>query len=82
VFVTKLNAAGSRAVYSVLLDGPGFDRGFAIAVRDRNAAGRPLPAPEAYVTGRTGRQGYPVANAYDATYNGGGRDAYISKISG
>jgi hypothetical protein len=82
VFVTKLNAAGSRAVYSVLLDGPGFDRGFAIAVRDRNAAGRPLPAPEAYVTGRTGRQGYPVVNAYDATYNGGGRDAYISKISG
>lgn len=88
VFVTNLTADGSSAGYSVLLDGPGFDRGFAIAVRDRNSAGQSI-APEAYVTGRTGRQGYPVvgstapgATLYDGTYNGSGRDAFISKLVG
>ena len=88
VFVTNLTADGTAADYSVLLDGPGFDRGFAVAVRDRDGRGRPI-APEAYVTGRTGRQGYPVvgstapgATLYDGTYNGSGRDAFISKLVG
>lgn len=88
VFVTNLSADGAAAHYSVLLDGPGFDRGFAIAVRDRDSRGRLVPA-EAYVTGRTGRAGFPVvgstsagATLYDGTYNGAGRDAFISKLVG
>lgn len=88
VFVTNLTADGSAVDYSVVLDGPGFDRGFAVAVRDRNSAGKAI-TPEAYVTGRTGRQGYPVvgstiagATLYDGTYNGAGRDTFISKLVG
>ncbi|MDP9404090.1 MAG: SBBP repeat-containing protein [Actinomycetota bacterium] len=88
VFVTNLKADGSGVDYSVLLDGPGFDRGFAVAVRDRDAGNGAIP-PEVYVTGRTGRQGFPVvastapgATLYDGTYNGAGRDAFISKLVG
>ncbi|MGH3369585.1 MAG: SBBP repeat-containing protein, partial [Nocardioidaceae bacterium] len=88
VFVTNLKADGSAVDYSLVLDGPGFDRGFAIAVRDRNSQNRSI-TPEAYVTGRTGRQGYPVvastaagATLYDGTYNGAGRDTFISKLVG
>lgn len=99
VFVTNLTANGKAVDYSVLLDGRGFDRGFAIAVRDRNAMGRPT-APEAYVTGRTGAGNSPLpppgpttfyptvastaagATLYDGTYNGSGRDTFISKLVG
>ena len=88
VFVTNLTADGSAVDYSIVLDGPGFDRGFAIAVRDRNSAGKAI-TPEASITGRTGRQGYPVvgsttpgATLYDGTYNGSGRDTFISKLVG
>ena len=88
VFVTNLAANGKSADYSVLLDGPGFDRGFAIAVRDRDSRNRAI-TPQAYVTGRTGRLGYPVvgstapgATLYDGTYNGSGRDTFISKLVG
>ena len=83
VFVTKLDPALTTAAYSVLLDGPGFDRGFGIAVRGSGATA------EAYITGRTGRLGYPNAGspngtgtAYDTTYNGSGRDTFITKLVG
>lgn len=82
VFVTKLLADGVGVAYSVLLDGPGFDRGFALAVRDKDARGNLLgytdPAtgtfvatPEAYVTGRA-QVGYvTTAGALQTTFNGG-----------
>ncbi|MGH9269288.1 MAG: SBBP repeat-containing protein, partial [Acidimicrobiales bacterium] len=76
VFHTKLNRRGSAVHYSVVLDGPGFDRGFGIALRETGGT------TEVYLTGRTGRQGYPTTpGAYDTTYNGAGRDAFISKLS-
>ena len=89
VFVSKLTADGRELVYSLLLDGRGFDRGFSIAVRDPG----PGLQPEAYVTGRTGPITNPVPctpscpfpvtpGSYDTTYNGAGRDAFISKIVG
>ena len=80
LFVTKLLPTGVGAAYSVLLDGPGFDRGFAIAVRDKNAQGQLLgytdpntntfvPQPEAYATGRA-QVDYPLtANALQPDYN-------------
>ncbi|HEV3365696.1 MAG TPA: SBBP repeat-containing protein, partial [Acidimicrobiia bacterium] len=92
VFVAKLTADGRELAYSVLLNGRGFDRGFEIAVRDPG----PGSQPEAYATGRTGSPAPPPAPAvcipicrfpvtegsYDTTYNGAGRDAFISKIVG
>jgi Beta-propeller repeat len=90
VFVTKMTADGREVAYSVLLNGRGFDRGFEIAVRDPG----PGSQPEAYVTGRTGSPAAPptgcvptcpfpiTAGSYDTTYNGAGRDAFISKLVG
>jgi hypothetical protein len=90
VFVAKMTADGRELAYAVLLNGRGFDRGFEIAVRDPGA-GQP---PEAYATGRTGSPAAPATGcvpkcpfpvtpgSYDTTYNGAGRDAFISKLVG
>ncbi len=77
-FVTKLNASGSRLVYSTYLGGARHDEGTAIAV---DSAGN------AYVTGWTGSGididplNFPTtAGAFDTTYNGSG-DAFVTKLN-
>jgi hypothetical protein len=82
-FLTKLAVDGSSADYSILLDGRGFDRGFSVAVRDKDASGAAI-TPEAFVTGRTGNAtDFTVTpGSYDTTYNGAGRDAFIDKVVG
>ena len=74
-FVTKLNASGSRLVYSTFLGGESGDNGTDIAVRDG----------QAYVTGSTDSTGFPTTpSAYDTTYNGGQGgfrgDAFVTKL--
>jgi hypothetical protein len=58
-FVTKINAAGTGLIFSTLIGiKSGYDVGVAgVAV---NGAG------EAYLTGTTAAQGFPVVNAYEA----------------
>ncbi|HEV2835252.1 MAG TPA: SBBP repeat-containing protein, partial [Pyrinomonadaceae bacterium] len=71
-FVTKLNAAGSAAVYSTFLGGNAGDSGIAIAV---DASGN------AYVGGTTFSQNFPTSNAFqpaNASFNG---DAFLAKIN-
>ena len=70
-FVAKLNAAGSALVYSTYLGGSGEEYGYGIAVD---------PAGNAYITGDTYSANFPVANALQPVF-GGGRDAFIAKIS-
>jgi hypothetical protein len=74
-FVTKLNASGSRLVYSTFLGGTGGDQGLGIAV---DGMGR------AYVTGLTGSDGsedFPTTGAFGTLYNGGFRDAFVTKLN-
>jgi hypothetical protein len=71
VFVTKLNAAGSAIVYTTYIGGSGDDRGFSIAV---DASGN------AYVTGWTGSANFPIVAAAQPG-SGGGRDAFVAKLS-
>jgi hypothetical protein len=71
VFVSKFNAAGSALVYSTYLGGAGDDRGAGIAV-DR--------VGNAYVTGATGSLDFPTSNPLQMS-NGGGLDAFVSKIN-
>jgi hypothetical protein len=72
-FVTKLNPTGSVLVYSTYLGGSNFDRGFGIAV---DAAG------DAYVTGVTSSMNFPTTTgAFDTTYNGGEKDAFVTKLN-
>jgi len=70
-FVSKLNAAGSALVYSTYLGGSGSDAGGGIAVDSSS---------NAYVTGYTNSTNFPTANPFQAS-NGGGYDAFVSKLN-
>ncbi len=72
-FVTKLNASGSALAYSTFLGGSDIDEGRGIAV---DGSGR------AYVAGITFFGNYPItAGAFDTTFNGGGIDAFVTKLN-
>jgi photosystem II stability/assembly factor-like uncharacterized protein len=64
-FVTKINAAGSKLVYSTYLGGSitegGFEYGYGIAV---NSSG------QAFVTGQTESTDFPLANATQSSLHG------------
>jgi len=70
VFVTKLDPSGSTIVYSTFLGGSGDEAGNAIAV---DAAGN------AYVTGTTSSNNFPVVGAFQATTRGG-NEAFVAKL--
>ncbi|HOD81002.1 MAG TPA: Calx-beta domain-containing protein [Phycisphaerae bacterium] len=75
-FVTKLNAAGSAALYSTYLGGAASDDG--CSGIDVNAAN------QAVVTGFTGSNDFPVsATTYDSSYNGGPNwgDAFVTQLN-
>ncbi len=69
-FVTRLNSAGTNAVYSTFLGGTGTDSGQGIAVDGAGAA---------YVTGSTAGGGFPLKNAVRGF--SGVIDAFITKVS-
>ena len=72
LFVTKLNSSGSALVYSTYLGGSeGTEFGEAIAV---DSAGN------AYLTGMTQSDDFPLVNAIQATA-GSGVDSFVSKIN-
>lgn len=70
-FVTKLNASGSAIVYSTYLGGGGNDDGLCLAV---DAIGN------AYLSGRTLSNNFPLTNAMQSTHGGGGYDAFIVRL--
>jgi len=73
-FISKLNSTGSKLLYSTLLGGSGnYDEAQAIAIDESG---------NAYIAGITDSTDFPTtANAYDTTFNGGWRDAFVSKIN-
>jgi hypothetical protein len=71
-FVTKLSSTGNTLVYSTYLGSSGVDSGYGIAV---DSAG------SAYVTGDSGGTDFPLYNAYQGTYGGGTKDAFVAKLS-
>jgi len=72
-FVTKLNPAGSGLVYSTYLGGSGGEGDIVVAVDSAGAA---------YVTGATQSADFPTtAGAFDTTFNGGARDAFVTKLN-
>ncbi|HYO50117.1 MAG TPA: SBBP repeat-containing protein [Chloroflexia bacterium] len=75
-FITKLSPTGSSLAYSTYLGGPlvnkrGEDVANAIVVVDGNA----------YVAGWTSSAQFPVLNAAQPTYGGGGSDAFLAKLN-
>ena len=72
-FVTKLNPAGSGLAYSTYLGGSDGDSGGVIAVDSAGAID---------VIGDTGSADFPTtAGAFDTGYNGGGGDAFVTKLN-
>ena len=72
-FVTKLNSAGSAAVYSTVVGGTSGDAFNGIVL---DTAG------DAWLAGNTSSTDFPVTpDAADASYNGGAIDASIAELS-
>jgi hypothetical protein len=71
-FVAKLNAKGSKLVYSTFLGGSSRDRGNAVAV---DAAGR------AYVTGATASSDFPTTRGALALRYRGADDGFVTKLN-
>ncbi len=70
VIVTKISSSGARLLFSTYLGSGREDWGRGIAVD---------PAGNTYITGDTGSTGFPVVNAFQASYGGVG-DAFVAKI--
>jgi len=71
-FVFKLNAGGSAPLYSTFLGGSGTDKANGIALD---------PAGNAYVAGSTTSTDFPTQGAFRASYAGGARDAFVTKMN-
>jgi beta-propeller repeat-containing protein len=73
-FLVKVHYSGASLIYCGYLGGSAEDSGYEIAV---DAAG------SAYVTGETASSEYtfPVTSGPDVTFNGGGYDAFVAKVS-
>jgi hypothetical protein len=72
-FVTKLNPLGTGLVYSTYLGGNAEDNAFGIAVDSLG---------NAYVTGVTLSNNFPTTpGAFQTTFTGGGRDAFVTKLN-
>jgi uncharacterized protein (TIGR03437 family) len=71
-FVTKLAPAGNALVYSTYLGGGGADAGTGIAV---DGAG------SAYVSGWTQSTNFPTQSPYQAAFQGGAYDAFVTKLT-
>jgi hypothetical protein len=72
-FVTKLNAAGSGLDYSTYLGGSGDESISSIALD---------PGGNIYVTGYTSGGTFPITpGAFQTTFGGGLRDAFVAKLN-
>ncbi len=72
-FVSKLSFSSSTLTlaYSTYLGGSGADVGFGIALGS---------AGDAYVTGQTQSNNFPLTNALQNTFGGGGSDAFVTHL--
>jgi hypothetical protein len=72
-FVTRLNSSGSTLLYSTYLGGSLDDSGWDIAIDNEG---------NAYIGGKTNSTNFPTQNACQSSYNGGGTDGFVTKLSG
>ncbi len=73
IFITKLNAGGNGLIYSTYLGGSLEELATAIAL---DSSGK------VYLTGYTLSVDFPVTSgAFDTSYNGGGSDAFVVKLT-
>ena len=78
-FVTKINTAGSALIYSTLIGGPVNNDIFGNISSQATGIGLDTSG-NAYITGFTSSQGYPVTNGVYQPFNRGGNDAFVTKL--
>jgi len=73
-FVAKLTFSGSKIAlgYSTYLGGTSTDQGFGLALDS---------SKNVYVTGLTSSTDFPTVNPFQAAFQGGSSDAFLSKLS-
>jgi hypothetical protein len=71
-YVSKIDPTGSILVYSTYLGGSQIEDGAGIGV---DSSGN------CFVTGATASTNFPVANALQASYGGGTKDAFVSELN-
>jgi Beta-propeller repeat len=71
-FVAQIAPGGASLVYSTYVGGSGTEFGNAIALDTSGSA---------YVVGATTSSNFPTANARQATFAGGGSDAFLCKLN-
>src|SRR6202022_3118727 len=69
----KLNSAGSALVYSTYLGGSGSEGNLSRIALDT--------AGDAYIVGSTDSTNFPIANAIQATRDGPGDNAFVTKLN-
>lgn len=74
VFLFKLNPAGNALVYSTYLGGTGPDFAYSLEILS-GASGY-----DAYVSGTTISTDFPLLNAYQGTFGGGGSDLFVTRF--
>ncbi len=70
-FLVKLNPTATAAVYATYLGGSGRDEARSIAVD---------PMGGAWVTGNTASTDFPTADPLQASYGGGDRDIFVTRL--
>ncbi len=71
-YVTKINAAGTKIVWSTFLGGSGGETTQALAVD---------ASFNVYAAGLTGSADFPVKNGFGPAYHGGSTDGFLSKLA-
>jgi hypothetical protein len=73
VFVVKLSPDGSDLEYATYLGSTGSDQAYGLAVEDGGMT---------HISGETSSVAFPCTpGAFDTSYNGGERDAFVAKLS-
>ena len=70
-FIIKLSGNGQEILYCSYLGGTNNDDSLGVAIDSQSCI---------YVVGRTNSVDFPIANAYDSSYNGGG-DCFVTKFT-
>jgi PKD repeat protein len=71
IFVTKFSASGTSLIYSTYIGGSGTDRANGIALDSSN---------NAYITGYTTSNNFPMVNAYNSSYSAS-NDVFVTKLA-
>ena len=74
-FVTKINPAGKKLLYSTYLGGSDVEQGIQTMGIAVDASGN------AYVAGDTASTDFPIVKGFQKTYGGGAYDAFLTKLN-